>query len=86
MGTPLPVLVMDAHVFPLPFTVNAIISLMLWLWKWSSELLCKLGGQMPAYPMMVDAEPGSKAAELARLQLLFWVWLPPYWCPISCAT
>ena len=31
VGMPLPVDEVLAHVFPLPFTVNAIISLMLWL-------------------------------------------------------
>ena len=31
VGMPLPVDEVLAHVFPLPFTVKAIISLMLWL-------------------------------------------------------
>ena len=48
VGMALPVDVLTAQELPPPLTVKATISLMLWLWKWSSELLCKLGAQIPA--------------------------------------
>src|SRR3954469_221266 len=54
-------------------------------WRLSSS-------QIPAYPMIVDPDPGSIALASARLSSVqlplvpFHVWSALNWCPISCAT